>query len=213
MVLVRSHAAGSDQLTNVLRGQEGTTARDWPSGTVIGNRWTAGDADSVIAGIRAVKPLSEGGTGVAASNTADVRAALGLGSAAVAPIVGTVSQSGGVPTGAIIQRGSNANGEFVRYADGTQECWKILTVNTAISNSDGGSLLYSAAIDVGLFPIQFSPNAPAVDMFALGGAGSFVTATSTPQTTTSWGQIYLASGLARAAVNHYISCHAKGRWF
>ena len=35
-------------------------------------------------------------------------------------ILGTVSQSGGVPTGAIIQRGSNANGEFVRYADGTQ---------------------------------------------------------------------------------------------
>ena len=34
-------------------------------------------------------------------------------------IVGTVSQSGGVPTGAIIQRGSNANGIFVRYADGT----------------------------------------------------------------------------------------------
>ena len=35
-------------------------------------------------------------------------------------ILGTVSQSGGVPTGAIIERGSNANGEFVRYADGTQ---------------------------------------------------------------------------------------------
>ena len=38
-------------------------------------------------------------------------------------ILGTVSQSGGVPTGAIIQRGSNANGEFVRFADGTQICW------------------------------------------------------------------------------------------
>jgi len=40
-------------------------------------------------------------------------------------ILGTVSQSSGVPTGAVIQRGSNANGEFVRYADGTQICWKI----------------------------------------------------------------------------------------
>jgi hypothetical protein len=38
-------------------------------------------------------------------------------------ILGTVSQSSGVPTGAIIERGSNANGEYVRYADGTQECW------------------------------------------------------------------------------------------
>ena len=34
-------------------------------------------------------------------------------------ILGTVSESGGVPTGAIIERGSNANGEFVKYADGT----------------------------------------------------------------------------------------------
>ncbi len=37
-------------------------------------------------------------------------------------ILGTVSQSGGVPTGAIIERGSNANGEYVRWADGTQWC-------------------------------------------------------------------------------------------
>ena len=40
-----------------------------------------------------------------------------------ANILGTVSQSAGVPTGAIIQRGSNANGEFVRFADGTQIAW------------------------------------------------------------------------------------------
>jgi hypothetical protein len=39
-----------------------------------------------------------------------------------ANILGTVSQSGGIPTGAIIQRGANANGEFTRFADGTQEC-------------------------------------------------------------------------------------------
>jgi hypothetical protein len=37
-------------------------------------------------------------------------------------ILGTVSQSSGVPTGAIIERGSNANGEFVKYADGTLIC-------------------------------------------------------------------------------------------
>jgi hypothetical protein len=37
-------------------------------------------------------------------------------------ILGTVSQSGGVPTGAIIESGSNANGEYVKYADGTLIC-------------------------------------------------------------------------------------------
>jgi hypothetical protein len=40
--------------------------------------------------------------------------------------VGTVSQASGVPTGAIIERGSNANGSFVRFADGTQICTKLI---------------------------------------------------------------------------------------
>ena len=43
-------------------------------------------------------------------------------------ILGTVSQSNGIPTGAIIERGSNANGEYVKYADGTLFCSNLLTV-------------------------------------------------------------------------------------
>ena len=39
-------------------------------------------------------------------------------------LLGTVSQSGGVPTGAVIERGTNSNGEYVRFADGTQICWR-----------------------------------------------------------------------------------------
>lgn len=37
-------------------------------------------------------------------------------------IIGTVSESGGAPTGAIIESGANSNGEYVRFADGTQIC-------------------------------------------------------------------------------------------
>ena len=44
-------------------------------------------------------------------------------------ILGTVSESGGVPTGAIIERGSNSNGEFVKYADGTMICTGIIDSN------------------------------------------------------------------------------------
>ena len=43
-------------------------------------------------------------------------------------VLGGVSQSGGVPTGAIIQRGSNSNGQFVRFADGTQICRHTITI-------------------------------------------------------------------------------------
>lgn len=43
-------------------------------------------------------------------------------------ILGAVSQSGGVPAGAVIERGSNANGEYVRFADGTQICTSVFDV-------------------------------------------------------------------------------------
>lgn len=45
-------------------------------------------------------------------------------------VIGTVSQSGGEPTGAVIERGSNANGEYVIFADGTAHCWHRLPVDT-----------------------------------------------------------------------------------
>lgn len=37
-------------------------------------------------------------------------------------VIGPVSQSGGKPTGGVIERGNNANGDYVRFADGTQLC-------------------------------------------------------------------------------------------
>ena len=42
-------------------------------------------------------------------------------------VLGTVSQVGGVPTGAVIESGTNANGNYVRFADGTQICDSIVT--------------------------------------------------------------------------------------
>ena len=44
--------------------------------------------------------------------------------------VGTVSESSGTPTGHIIERGSNSNGEFIKYADGTLICLAETTGDT-----------------------------------------------------------------------------------
>lgn len=45
------------------------------------------------------------------------------------PTVGTVSQKEGQPNGADFQRGSGPNGHFVRFADGTQICWRVVAHN------------------------------------------------------------------------------------
>ncbi|MDW9573378.1 phage tail protein [Sinorhizobium meliloti] len=75
------------------------------------------------------------------------------------PVVGTASNSAGFPAGAIIERGSNANGEYVRFADGTQICWGTGTINvsTALNNhfgsTSGASVTGNALIS---FPATFS---------------------------------------------------------
>jgi len=70
-------------------------------------------------------------------------------------LVGTVSESSGTPTGAIIERGSNANGEFVKYADGTMICTNRNTI-TPVANTftaytwtyPGGSFIQRPIVSV-----------------------------------------------------------------
>lgn len=51
-------------------------------------------------------------------------------------ILGTVSQSGGVPTGALIEYGSNASGEYWRYAGGMQIATRYFLDTNANSGSN-----------------------------------------------------------------------------
>lgn len=117
-----------------------------------------------------------------------------LDAAAYLNVVGTVSMSGGAPTGAVLERGSNANGEYVRFADGTQIC-------TATKPASG------AGVSTWVFAASFSrpPN-------MAGGAQSasprFVTFES--KSTISVGYSCWTEGGARSGV----SCGlvAVGRW-
>ncbi len=103
---------------------------------------------------------------VASANASAGRTALGLGNAATRTALGTtgalysrdsilgpVSQSGGIPTGAIIERGSNANGSYVRFADGTQICWLSRSVTVAWSQ-DGA--VFKASSTKWQYPAAFS---------------------------------------------------------
>lgn len=95
---------------------------------------------STLAGLGAVStenvvPIAKGGTGATTAPLA--RSGLGLKTAATADILGTVSQAGGVPTGAIIERGSNANGGYVKYADGTMLAWVASSNSQSVATGTG----------------------------------------------------------------------------
>lgn len=122
-------------------------------------------------------------------------------------IVGTVTQSAGVPTGAIVERGSNANGEYVRYADGTQICWHNVSAQDA--SFAAGAIWASPSATDWILPAAFVAPPSA---FA-GGAGSssrwFLVDTSVGTQAT----IIVYSYSVRAVGSITVRVSAIGRWF
>ena len=119
-------------------------------------------------------------------------------------ILGTVSQAAGVPTGAIIERGGNANGQFVRYADGTQICWNIpgpFTCTTAI-----GSMFENGANLTWTFPAAFSATP-----VAFGQGGDIYRGVSGFASTTVF--TYRIRNPVSAANDVFAHLQAVGRWF
>lgn len=114
-------------------------------------------------------------------------------------ILGTVSQSGGTPTGSIIESGSNANGSYVRYASGEQICWH------GISGSTSGNATWT-------FPIAFvggsSPNVTGTPVITTLSLRVFQIA---PPTATSVEFNVLDGSATRTSTSCRVQ--AIGRWF
>lgn len=69
-------------------------------------------------------------------------------------LLGPVSEAAGVPTGAVIERGANANGEYTRFADGTQICWNNINVTDQAISSPYGAVF--VGLRIWAFPAMFS---------------------------------------------------------
>ena len=87
-------------------------------------------------------------------------------------LVGPVSQTGGVPTGAVIEQGSNATGRYMKLADGTMMTWQETNLGSGIATGTGSwSNPYSTAVQEIVFPAVFA--APPIPSVCFGnGSGS-----------------------------------------
>lgn len=127
-------------------------------------------------------------------------------------VVGPVSQASGVPTGAIIERGSNTNGQFVKYADGTMMCWNLTSIGTVpISNAAGG-VFYSGAQLGPAFPIPFA-GAPTVSIMSISSGGLSWVSAGSALPTASAAQNYFIVTPASGSYAITIMVKAIGRWF
>jgi hypothetical protein len=137
-------------------------------------------------------------------------------------LLGAVSQSAGVPQGAVIERGTNANGDYTRFADGTQICWATLSVGSVIAAGAGTWISpYRSSPDVTwTFPAAFSTT-PMV----MGRAIPPTTASSSADRRRAVASVGRANTLAMYQINvtrigsvvdadiFEVGMMATGRWF
>lgn len=134
-------------------------------------------------------------------------------SAARADILGTVSQSGGVPTGAIIEAGSNSNGTYTKFADGTMICRRVITtadVNTSMNVPDnlGG---YRGGQTLIAFPATFSGQPVGCGDVVNNPDGARCNVTAGNTSTWTVGLHTINSG--NVGTTYAINLLAIGRWF
>jgi hypothetical protein len=122
-------------------------------------------------------------------------------------IVGTVSQSGGTPTGAIVERGSGANGEYVKYADGTMIC-TLTDTTSPNSNTALGNIFQSSAVRTWTFPATFAAN-PVVSV-TVQNAARWGTASTISTTAMTYSHF---SATTSASTTQVTFLTAIGRWF
>ena len=121
-------------------------------------------------------------------------------------LLGTVSESSGTPTGAVIERGSNADGDYVRFADGTQICSAALN---AVGCTSGEGALFASGTDTWTFPASFAAGSTP----ALSGSGSKIArflSFDAPTTTDVTWQVFSATSDASSVAP---TVTAIGRWF
>lgn len=123
--------------------------------------------------------------------------------------VGTVTQSGGTPTGAIVESGTNANGSYTKYADGTMIC-EYQLVASFTTNLAFGSI-WQSGTSTFTFPVPFVGAVPVVTPTCASSTGALcwvVTSGAASLTgVTVAGVSVINSATTRPG---YI---AKGRWF
>ena len=121
-------------------------------------------------------------------------------------ILGTVAQASGMPTGALIEAGSNANGNYVRFADGTQICWTKGFTTSAITIALG-SVFRPPASTSWTYPAAFT-SAPVVR-----GAPSDLECICSNNTPTATSVSLRILSFVSKAGSVTFDAFAVGRWF
>lgn len=170
------------------------------------------NAKGLVTAASTITPIANGGTGqsTTAGHLADLQTAGAYGKTNV---LGTVSQTAGVPTGSLLETGGtlSGTGKYFKYADGRMTIIKTLAVATG-STTAKGSIFGSAATSASNFAVAFVGNVPVVQVSGTDDAGGGWAAMDIFPTLTTWGSYSTRAHVSQGA-SGTIYLTADGRWF
>lgn len=167
-----------------------------------------------ISGVASVPTAAPGTNTTQPSSTAFVQAAIALLDAYTkANIIGTVSQSGGTPTGAVFESGGTmaGTGKYVKYANGDMIILKSLAIGAG-ATTVAGSIFRSPATAGGAFPVNFIGDLPVVTHTGTDVGGGGWTAMDVFPTQSTWGS-YSTRNHVSSGASSTVFLAAHGKWF
>lgn len=109
----------------------------------------------------------------------------------------------------IVESGSNSNGNYIKYADGTLICSKTITHSVSITTAWSG--LYEGSFDLGNSPYAFVNNTYIISATPQDGSGVLVEQAGLSRTTTSFGSATLVRPNSTTATPK-LDIIAIGKW-
>lgn len=133
-----------------------------------------------------------------------------LGSAALAALIGTVAMSGGVPSGAAFEIGSNPNGRFIIFADGSCIAFRAKVPTLSNPNSPDGNIFLSSNQDYS-FPVTFVGDVyKDAEVFGPRTEAVWVVNPTSSGTDSFW-RVRMASSRSIAVLNALLNLYAFGK--
>ena len=129
--------------------------------------------------------------------------AVGIGGAL--NVVGAITQNGT----AIVEQGSNTNGAYIKFANGTMICLKKFAFTTTTTNA-WGSMFDSPNINLGSLPVAFKA-VPAISAVSTGANSCFIEGVR-DTTTSTWGNMWVARPVSTNSASYVVDLIAIGMY-
>ena len=115
----------------------------------------------------------------------------------------------------IIESGSNENGSWTKWSDGTMICEKTVFGTVDIASSTMGGAFYYGEVNLGSFPVEFikrptivvSPQTQSGTQYFLAGSAGVSYGSAS-----SWGSVSLLRPASRTGVAYVLDVVATGKW-